>query len=174
MAISHVQRRLPAHHPRDINGRCPTGRHSLRKLDIKMIFGMPELNATLNSISAALLVLGYTFIRRRSVGAHKFCMLGATATSCLFLISYLYYHYHHGSTRFPGQGGWRTLYFSILIPHTILAAVQAPLIYKTIRYAFAGRYEAHRRLARITLPIWLYVSITGVIVYCMLYRINWS
>ncbi len=134
---------------------------------------MPELNAALNLTSAIFLVLGYTFIRQKNVSRHKFCMLAATATSGLFLISYLYYHAMHGSTRFPGQGGWRTLYFFILIPHTILAAVQVPLIYTTLRHALAGRLEAHRRLARITLPIWLYVSVTGVMVYWMLYRVSW-
>lgn len=135
---------------------------------------MPGLNALLNFLSTILLASGYIFIRQKKVGAHKFCMLAATATSALFLIGYLYYHAIHGSTRFPGQGIWRTFYFFILIPHTILAAVQVPLIYKTLRHAFAGRFEAHRRLARITLPIWLYVSVTGVLVYWMLYQISWK
>ena len=135
---------------------------------------MPELNAALNFISACFLVSGYVFIRRKQTGRHKFCMLAATLTSSLFLISYLYYHALHGSTRFPGHGTWRQIYFFILIPHTILAAVQVPLIYRTLRHAFAGRLDAHRRLARITLPIWLYVSVTGVIVYWMLYRISWK
>jgi putative membrane protein len=135
---------------------------------------MPELNAALNLLSALQLILGYIFIRRRAVTAHKLCMLGATLTSALFLAGYLYYHYHHGSTRFPGTGGARTLYFWILIPHTILAAVQVPLIYMTLRHAFVGRFEAHRRWARVTLPIWLYVSVTGVLIYWMLYRIKWS
>ena len=135
---------------------------------------MPGLNALLNFASAVFLVLGYYFIRQKNVTNHKFCMLAATVTSCLFLISYLYYHAMHGSTRFPGQGVWRTVYFFILIPHTMLAAVQVPLIYKTLRHAFAGRFEAHRRLACITLPIWLYVSVTGVIIYWMLYRISWN
>ena len=135
---------------------------------------MPELNAALNLCSALLLVLGYTLIRQRAITAHTICMLGATLTSTAFLISYIYYHLHHGSTRFPGHGASRVLYFSILIPHTILAIVQVPLIYKTLRHAFAGRFEAHRRLARITLPIWLFVSVTGVVVYWMLYRMDWT
>ncbi len=134
---------------------------------------MPELNAALNLASALLLILGYTLIRQRAITAHTICMLGATFTSTLFLISYTYYHIHHGASRFPGHGGWRALYFFILIPHTILAIIQVPLIYKTLLHAFAGRFEAHRKLARITLPIWLYVSVTGVVIYWMLYRVKW-
>ena len=135
---------------------------------------MPELNAALNLASAILLILGYTLIRQRAITAHTLCMLGATATSTIFLGCYIYYHLHHGATRFPGRGGWRTVYFSILISHTILAVVQVPLIYQTLRHAFASRFEAHRRLARVTLPIWVYVSITGVIIYWMLYRVQWT
>ncbi len=135
---------------------------------------MPELNAALNLASAILLVLGYTLIRQRAITAHTIAMLGATTTSLLFLISYIYYHLHHGSTKFQGHGLSRTVYFSILISHTILAVVQVPLIYQTLRHAFANRLEKHRRLARITLPIWLYVSVTGVVIYWMLYRMDWS
>jgi len=131
---------------------------------------MPELNACLNSTSAVLLILGYIFIRRGNVPAHKACMLSATSTSTVFLISYIYYHLHHGSTRFPGTGWARTAYFAILISHTILAIVQVPLIWTTLFRAFQGRFKAHKRLARITWPIWLYVSITGVIIYFMLYH----
>jgi putative membrane protein len=135
---------------------------------------MPELNAALNLISAILLVLGYTLIRQRAITAHTLCMLGATFTSFLFLIGYLYYHYHHGSTPFPGTGWSRTLYFSILIPHTILAAVQVPLILITLWHAFRGNFQKHRRIANVTLPIWLYVSVTGVVIYWMLYRMEWA
>ena len=135
---------------------------------------MPELNAALNLTSAILLILGYTLIRQRAITAHTLCMLGATLTSAIFLVSYIYYHLHHGASRFPGHGWSRTLYFLILIPHTILAVVQVPLIYKTLRHAFAGRFEAHRRIAPITLGIWLYVSVTGVMVYWMLYRMKWA
>ena len=134
---------------------------------------MPELNAALNLASAILLILGYTLIRQRAITAHTLCMLGATATSTIFLLCYIYYHLHHGATRFPGKGWSRQVYFSILISHTILAVVQVPLIYKTLRHAFAGRFEAHKRLARVTLPIWVYVSVTGVVIYWMLYRVNW-
>ncbi len=135
---------------------------------------MPGLNACLNFTSAVLLILGYVFIRRRAVSAHKLCMLSATATSVLFLISYIYYHLHHGATRFPGTGWPRTLYFTILISHTFLAVVQVPLIGITLSNALRGRIDAHKRLARITWPIWLYVSTTGVIIYWMLYKIMWK
>ena len=134
---------------------------------------MPELNAALNLASALLLILGYTLIRQRAITGHTLCMLGATATSTVFLISYIYYHLHHGATRFPGHGASRPLYFTILVSHTILAIVQVPLIYKTLTHALAGRFEAHKRIARVTLPIWIYVSVTGVVVYWMLYRITY-
>jgi putative membrane protein len=134
---------------------------------------VPELNAALNLISAILLILGYTLIRQRAITAHTICMLGATVTSSLFLAGYLYYHWHHGSTRFPGTGLWRVAYFSILIPHTLLAAVQVPLIFLTLKNAFQNRLSAHVRWARITLPIWLFVSVTGVVIYWMLYRVEW-
>ena len=135
---------------------------------------MPELNAALNLTTAILLVLGYFFIRRRAIPAHKRCMLGATLTSAVFLVCYIVYYLRHGSTRFPGSGPWRLAYFTILVSHTILAIVQLPLILRTLWLAFHNRFEEHKRLARITLPIWLYVSVTGVVVYWMLYRVLWS
>lgn len=131
---------------------------------------MPELNAAFNSISVLLLVLGYGFIRQRNVVAHRICMMGAALSSALFLAGYLYYHWHHGSTRFQGTGLIRPVYFTILISHTILAAVQVPLIAMTLFFAIRDRMEAHRRIARWTLPIWLYVSITGVVIYWLLYQ----
>ncbi len=134
---------------------------------------MPEINAALNLTSVVLLVLGYTLIRQRAITGHILCMLGATATSTLFLGCYIYYHLHHGATRFPGTGWSRPVYFSILISHTILAVIQVPLIYMTLRLAFKNRFEAHKRLARITWPIWVYVSATGVVIYWMLYRVQW-
>ncbi|MBI4433017.1 MAG: DUF420 domain-containing protein [Candidatus Omnitrophica bacterium] len=133
----------------------------------------PPLNAGLNTVSALLLVAGYWLIRQRAITGHTICMLGATLTSTLFLISYLYYHAHHGSTRFLGQGWIRPVYFTILISHTILAATQVPLIVMTLFHAFRGNFHKHIRLARITLPIWLYVSVTGVVVYWMLYRMEY-
>jgi uncharacterized membrane protein YozB (DUF420 family) len=132
---------------------------------------LPHLNAVLNTTSALLLLLGFTLIRLGRVRAHRNCQVTAVLTSTLFLISYLTYHYHHGSTRFAGQGIARPLYFSILITHTILAVVIVPLIVVTLYRAARGDFVRHRRIARWTLPLWLYVSVTGVIVYLMLYHV---
>jgi putative membrane protein len=132
---------------------------------------LPAINASLNGLAAALLLAGFAFIRARRVAAHRACMLSALAVSALFLSSYLYYHAHAGATRFPGTGALRALYLGILITHTILAAATPPLAIATAYLALRGRIERHRRLARFTLPIWLYVSVTGVIVYGMLYHL---
>jgi uncharacterized membrane protein YozB (DUF420 family) len=132
---------------------------------------LPAVNAALNSLSATLLVAGYLFIKSKNITAHKACMLAAFTSSSLFLISYLVYHYQVGSVPFKGQGAIRTLYFSILLTHTILAATVVPLALITLTRALKQRFAAHRRIARWTFPIWLYVSVTGVIVYWMLYRI---
>lgn len=134
---------------------------------------LPSVNAGLNLATTILLILGYTLIKQRAITAHTLCMILATLTSALFLISYLYYHFHHGSTKFQGQGMIRPVYFTILITHTILAVIQVPLILTTLWHAFRANFYAHARIARITLPIWLYVSITGVAVYWMLYRVVW-
>jgi uncharacterized membrane protein YozB (DUF420 family) len=130
---------------------------------------LPSINAALNSASALLLVAGYLFIRSQKIMAHKLCMLSAFTTSTLFLISYLTYHYQVGSVPFKEQGWIRAVYFTILISHTILAAGIVPLVLITLIRALKGRFERHKRIARWTLPLWLYVSITGVIVYGMLY-----
>ena len=132
---------------------------------------LPHLNAVLNATSGALLCAGYSFIRRRNVAALRACMLAALAASVAFLVSYLIYHAHHGTTRFAGQGAVRPLYFFILTTHTILAAIIVPLVTITLRRALRADFQRHRRLARWTLPLWLYVSITGVIVYLMLYQL---
>ncbi len=132
---------------------------------------MPAVNAALNGTSALLLATGYLCIRRKKITAHKVCMLSAFGTSTLFLISYLTYHYHVGSIRFAGRGGIRMLYFAILTSHTILAAAIPPLALITVYRALRGRFDRHVRIARWTLPIWLYVSVTGVIVYVMLYHL---
>ncbi|HSE25608.1 MAG TPA: DUF420 domain-containing protein [Pyrinomonadaceae bacterium] len=132
---------------------------------------LPHLNACLNSASAVLLFSGYLFIRRHNVKAHRNCQVSALVVSTLFLISYLVYHFNHGTTRFTGQGIARPIYFTILTTHTILAIVIVPLILITFYRALRSDFERHRRIARITLPLWLYVSITGVIVYLMLYQI---
>jgi putative membrane protein len=132
---------------------------------------LPHLNAVLNSTSALLLLSGYRFIRLGRIQAHRNCQVAAVVTSTLFLVSYLTYHYYHGATRFAGQGLARPLYFTILISHTILAVAIVPLIIITLYRAARGNFIRHRRIARWTLPLWLYVSVTGVIVYLMLYHI---
>lgn len=130
---------------------------------------LPTLNAALNSLSAVFLCAGYYFIRARHREAHRRCMLAACVTSTLFLISYLVYHFHVGSVKFQGQGWIRSVYFTILITHTILATAVVPLALITLVRALREKFDAHRRIARWTLPIWLYVSVTGVVVYWMLY-----
>lgn len=132
---------------------------------------LPHLNAILNSTSAILLLAGFRFIRRGNIPAHRACQVSAVVTSTLFLISYLTYHYYHGATKFPGQGLVRPLYFAILITHTILAVVIVPLILITLYRAARGDFLRHRSIARWTLPLWLYVSVTGVLVYLMLYHL---
>ena len=132
---------------------------------------LPTLNALLNSTSAVLLVVGYLFIRRKRVAAHKVCMVSAFVVSVFFLVSYVYYHAHHGSTPFPGQGWVRALYFAILIPHVILAAAILPLALVTLYRAWKEDFARHRRLARWTLPLWLFVSVSGVVIYWMLYHL---
>lgn len=133
---------------------------------------LPSVNAALNSASALLLVAGYLFIRNKKITAHKLCMLSAFTTSALFLISYLTYHFQVGSVPFKGGGWMRTLYFTVLVSHTILAVVIVPLVLMTLSRALRGSFERHKRVARWTLPLWLYVSITGVLVYWMLYGFN--
>lgn len=132
---------------------------------------LPHLNACLNGTSALLLITGFKFIRSRNVIAHRACQIAALCVSLLFLASYLTYHYHHGATRFLGTGLVRPIYFTVLTSHTILAIAIVPLVILTFYRAFRGDFSRHRRIARITLPLWLYVSITGVIVYLMLYQI---
>jgi putative membrane protein len=132
---------------------------------------LPTINATLNSLSAAFLILGFIFIKSKNIKAHKACMLSAFASSILFLISYLIYHYQVGSVPFKGQGAIRTVYFTILLTHTILAVVVVPLALITLFRALQENFPKHRRIARWAFPIWLYVSVTGVLVYMMLYRL---
>jgi uncharacterized membrane protein YozB (DUF420 family) len=132
---------------------------------------LPHFNALLNATSALLLLAGFRFIRLGRIQAHRNCQVTAVVTSTLFLISYLTYHYYHGATRFAGQGLVRPVYFAILITHTVLAVVIVPLIIVTLYRAVRRDFLRHRRIARWTLPLWLYVSVTGVIVYLMLYQI---
>ena len=135
---------------------------------------LPSVNAALNGTAALLLIAGYLCIRRRRITAHRACMTGAFVASTLFLASYLTYHAHAGAVRFQGTGWIRAPYFAILISHTILAVVIVPLALRTLYLAARGRCEAHRRIARWTLPIWLYVSVTGVVVYWLLYHMHWN
>lgn len=134
----------------------------------------PAINATLNATSAVLLLTGLGFIKQQRVTAHLVVMLAAFAVSIGFLGSYLAYHTQVGSVHFPGQGWIRPLYFTILISHTILAIVIVPLALRTLYLAARRRYEAHTRIARVTWPLWLYVSVTGVVVYWLLYRSPWG
>jgi putative membrane protein len=131
---------------------------------------LPLLNASLNATAAVLLVAGYTFIRRGNVRLHRASMISAFAVSTLFLLSYVVYHANAGSKRFPGQGPIRAVYFVILITHVVLAAAVPPLALVTLARGLKGRFKRHVAIARWTLPIWLYVSVTGVVVYLMLYR----
>lgn len=133
---------------------------------------LPTFNALLNGASASLLVAGFVLIRAGRREAHRRAMTAAFACSVLFLVSYLVYHFEAGSVRFRGTGGVRTFYLTVLLTHTVLAAVVPFLAVTTIVLARKGRFEAHRRLARVTLPIWLYVSVTGVVIYLMLYRMG--
>jgi len=132
---------------------------------------LPVLNAALNAASAVLLVAGYVFIRRRWLAAHKRCMLSAFAASTVFLMSYVTLRYCAGMTRFTGQGWIRPVYFTILISHTILAAVILPLALVTLFQGTTGRIDRHVPIARWTLPLWLYVSATGALVYWILYHL---
>ncbi len=132
---------------------------------------LPHLNAALNSLSFLLLVAGFYLIRRGRVAAHRSCMVGALVVSLLFLVSYVVYHYNYGSVKFTGQGAVRLVYFVILVTHVVLAAGNVPLVIVTVRRALRGDFARHRRIARWTYPLWLYVSVTGVVVYLMLYHL---
>ena len=134
------------------------------------ITDLPALNATLNGIATLLLAAGYIAIRRGNKELHKKLMISALGVSALFLISYLIYHYHVGSKLFPELGWIKTIYLFILIPHIILAAVMVPMILKTFWHAFRQEWESHKKIARWTFPLWMYVSITGVLIYLMLYQ----
>jgi uncharacterized membrane protein YozB (DUF420 family) len=133
---------------------------------------LPHVNAFLNSASALLLMAGFARIRHKDRIGHRRFMLSALVCSALFLVSYLVYHAHAGSIRFHGRGSVRTLYFGILISHTVLAAVVLPMVLITLRHALKQTFDRHRRIARLTLPVWFYVSVTGVLVYLMLYRMR--
>jgi uncharacterized membrane protein YozB (DUF420 family) len=135
------------------------------------VISQPALNASLNALSAAFLVAGYLAIRRRRIPVHRFCMVGAFISSTLFLISYVVYHLQVGSVRFQGRGWTRPVYFTLLLSHTVLAAALVPLVLVTLSRALREQFDRHRRIARWTFPIWLYVSITGVVIYFLLYHL---
>ena len=132
---------------------------------------LPLVNASLNGLATVLLIVGYVCIRQRRIAAHRAAMIAAFATSVLFLTSYLIYHAHAGSRPFPGRGSIRAVYFVILITHIVLAATIPPLAGVTLWRAYRRRFDRHMKIARWTLPLWLYVSITGIVVYLMLYQL---
>jgi uncharacterized membrane protein YozB (DUF420 family) len=153
----------------------PKGGRYLRRAERVMIsvHDLPAVNASLNALSGVLLLVGYALIRARRIAAHRAVMITAFATSSLFLICYLVYHAQVGSVPFSRQGFVRPLYFTILITHVVLAAAVPPLAIVTITRGLQGRYPQHRRIARWTFPIWMYVSVTGVLVYVLLYQPTW-
>ncbi|HTO12905.1 MAG TPA: DUF420 domain-containing protein [Candidatus Binatia bacterium] len=135
------------------------------------VTALPALNAVLNGASAVLLTGGWLAIRRRRIAVHRACMLGAFSVSVLFLVSYVVYHALAGSRPFTGQGWIRPVYFAVLISHVVLAAAVVPFVLTTLYRALGADFPRHVRLARVTLPVWLYVSVTGVVVYWILYRL---
>jgi putative membrane protein len=135
-----------------------------------VIENLPALNACLNATSAVCLLAGYAAIRRRRPTAHARFMLGALTASLLFLVSYVIYHFEHGATRYGHGGLLRIVYFAVLISHTVLAVVNVPLVWKTVARALRKDFAAHKRIAPWTLATWLYVSVTGVLIYFMLYH----
>jgi putative membrane protein len=137
------------------------------------VHDLPAVNATLNGLAGVLLLIGFLLIRSRNIGLHRRFMISAFITSALFLVSYVVYHAQVGSVRFTRQGFVRPLYFTILVTHVTLAAAVLPLAIITLTRGLNGRFQAHRTIARWTLPIWLYVSVTGVLVYVLLYQPTW-
>ena len=135
------------------------------------IYSLAPLNAILNSIATILLLAGFYFIKHHRIRAHRICMISAVCVSAAFLTSYLIFHYEVGDILFTGRGWIRPIYFSILIPHVILAVTILPLALTTLYFGLRGKFIKHRRIARWTWPLWIYVSVTGVIVYLMLYQL---
>ncbi len=144
---------------------------------MNFLYIFPHLNAALNGLSCMFLLTGFYFIMRKRIAQHRFCMITASSISALFLVSYLSHHalrtyfFGLGPTKFTGEGVIRPVYFTILTSHTVLAALVAPFVIATLWRGLKGRYDSHRKLARLVFPVWLYVSVTGVIVYLLLYQI---
>ena len=138
---------------------------------MKYLQYFPHLNAILNALSGVFLILGFYFIRQKKIAQHRACMLAAVSISGLFLVCYITYHFFHGSTKFTGTGIIRPVYLTILLTHTVLATVIAPFILVTLRRALKGKFEIHKKMARWVFPVWLYVSVTGVVVYLLLYQL---
>jgi putative membrane protein len=132
---------------------------------------LPTINAGFNTLCTIFLITGYVMIRRNKIVAHRACMLSALGCSALFLVGYLTYHFQAGTTRYEGEGILRAIYFMVLLTHTVLAVVIVPMVLVTLVRALGARFDKHKAIARWTLPIWLYVSVTGVVVYLMLYRL---
>ncbi len=143
----------------------------IRRSPLVEVTDLPTVNASLNSLAAALLGAGYYFIRKGDIRRHRACMTAAFGASAVFLACYLVYHYRVGSVAFEGQGWIRPVYFSVLITHIVLAAAVVPLALLTLYRAWSGQFDRHRRIAKWTWPIWMYVSVSGVLVYSMLYRL---
>ena len=137
------------------------------------VHDLPAVNASLNALSTVFLASGYSFVRARRIAQHRACMLAALATSALFLVCYIVYHAQVGSVRFTRQGIVRPIYYTILITHVTLAAIVLPMAIVTLSRGLQARYSQHRRIARWTFPIWMYVSVTGVLVYVLLYQPTW-
>jgi uncharacterized membrane protein YozB (DUF420 family) len=135
------------------------------------VSSLPAVNATLNGTTTVLLIIGRALIAKKQVTAHRRVMIAAVSTSALFLISYLTYHAQAGSVRFQGQGWVRPVYFAILLTHTVLAAAIVPMVLVTLARGLRGNFDRHRAIARWTYPVWLYVSVTGVVIYVMLYHL---
>ena len=138
---------------------------------MNLISYLSHTQALLNTVTVLLLVSGYLFIRRKDRRRHRFCMLGATAVSALFMICYLFYHATVGNVPFAGEGAIRPVYFTVLASHVILAAINVPMVAVVLFYALRGRFSLHRRLARRSLPVWIYVSITGLLIYVLAFHL---
>jgi putative membrane protein len=142
------------------------------RTDSVFIYSLPILNAILNTLTSSFLVAGIIFVKKKKIDLHKKMMIAATTTSAFFLISYITYHHFHGDTKFLGMGAIRKVYFFILISHISLSAIQVPLILTTLYLAFAGKTDKHKAVAKFTFPIWLYVSVTGVLIFVFLRWFN--